>query len=331
MNILWDGPVSFATPIAVLVPFLLLILQLFRKKKERALLFSSTMLLEGVPSSLRQKLRGPILSILLSLFLFFLTVALLRPQRITILPETREARSLVLALDISRSMRANDFRVGLRTITRLDGVKNVVTSFLRDRSEDRIGLVVFGSSAFLQSPLTFDHELLSQIMSQLQVGLAGDGTAIGDGLGISLKRLEAVDSKRKSVVLMTDGVSNAGRVKPLQAARVAKELGVVVHTIGIGPDQSVLSQGLGFLNRERHFDEETLREIARITGGVYFYAGDIEKLQRVYQEIDRIEKTTEEEPAKIQVEELFIRPLTVSLLAYVLYCLLGLTVFRRVP
>ena len=329
---------AFASPGALLVPLLLLSIHWLRRRPvTSAAPTGSLARFERVRPSLRVRLRGPILGLLSAIFIVTLAAAAARPQRLTIITDEIEARNLVLALDLSRSMGADDFESGFGRgqVNRLEAVKLVVGEFLRARAGDRIGVVVFGSEAFVQAPLTRDHGVLEQLVRQLQLGLAGDGTAIGDGLGLALKRVEEVPAPAKAVVLLTDGVSNSGQVHPLAAAKVAADLGVRVYTIGIGSTAPVVIEGPGGpLARPPprvEFDEATLEEIARRTGGKYLNARDLEGLREVYREIDRLERTSAAEPERQVVEELFPVWLAVAAISYLLWTILSRSLLRRVP
>ncbi|MBN8548035.1 MAG: VWA domain-containing protein [Deltaproteobacteria bacterium] len=326
---------SFAYPWAFLFPVMLSYFLMVRRRPAQAVLTPSASLLEGATPSLRLRLRTPILGILSFLFVIFLSIAAARPQKLTMLNSPYEARNIMLSIDISRSMSTDDFASKRGNISRMQGVKTVVSQFVTERGEDRIGLVVFGSSAFLQSPLTLDHKLLSEIVDHLEVGLAGDGTAIGDGLGLSLKRIQDLPGESKAVILLTDGVSNSGHVNPIKAAKVAKDLGVKVHTIGIGSADTIGSLQGGFfsgqLRAQAEFDEATLKEIANITGGVYFNAGSIDGLTKVYDQIDRLDRTDAEEPQRQVVEEYFVEYAAAAFVCYLLYLLLARSVFLKVP
>ena len=326
----------YAYPWVALVPILGLFIFLFQRKEAVAVLSPHIGVYSSLPVSWRVRLRTPVLGLLGTVFICCLLISAARPQKITIMQLPEESRNILLALDISRSMSARDFRAGSGYASRLDAVKEVVSEFVKSRPYDRIGLVVFGSQAYLQAPLTLDHPIIEQILKRLRVGLAGDGTAIGDGLGLSVKRIESFKGDSRSIVLLTDGVSNSGKVNPLKAAKVAKNLGIKVHTIGIGSNQPVsLQLGRGFfggrsVNRVE-YDEITLKEIADITGGVFFNASSLEGLSDVYQEIDKLETTSREEPTRERIEEFFAKYLSISLIAYLSYLALSTTIFSRIP
>jgi Ca-activated chloride channel family protein len=219
----------------------------------------------------------------------------------------------------------------------MEGIKSVVAEYVRARAGDRVGLVVFGNTGYLQSPLTTDTALVEELVRALQPRMAGDGTAIGDGLGLALKRLREVKEGTKAIILMTDGVNNAGQVSPIKAAHVAKDLGIQVHTIGIGTESTpMLNQPLGGIlgmptGPMAEFDEKTLKEIADLTGGTYFNAANLEDFKKVYREIEKLTSTDQEQPDKTIVEELFAPCLLVATIAYILALLLAATYFLKIP
>jgi len=327
---------SFAYPWVLLFPFLILFLFRISKLQRAAVSYPDISLISSIPASLRLRLRKPTLGLLSALTIFFLAVAGARPQRSSVLEQSVEARNIMLALDLSRSMSARDFQSKRGVLSRASGVKSVVSEFIKSRPGDRLGVVVFGSVALLLSPLTLDHGLVHDLVEKLEPGVAEDGTAIGDGLGLSLKRLREIDGKSKAIILMTDGVNNSGQVNPLKAALVAKELGIKIHTVGIGSNDPVSIDVPGGIFGQRvlsrvEFDEATLKEIAELTGGVYFNASSLEGLKEVYAEIDRLEKSDADSPQSKKVEELFPKFLILGTISYLLLVLLSRFVFLKVP
>lgn len=316
----------FAYPLALALPIIFLLVSFLCRKKSTPVRFPSTLLTKGIRPSLRLRLRTPTLFALSLLCVAFLTLAAARPQKVSTLRERREARNIMLALDVSGSMQARDFATKLSVMSRLEAVKKVVSEFVQNRAGDRIGLVVFGLKAYLEAPLTFDHELVNRQVAGLQTGIAGDGTAIGDGLGLALKRIEKIKGDSRAVILLTDGVDNVKRVNPVQAAKVAKKLGIKVHTIGIGPSGDLMRFG-----SRVPFDSETLEKVAKLSGGIYFNANSLESLKDVYAEIDELETTESDEPEHEVVEELFATYALAALLAYAAYILLANSIFMRVP
>ncbi len=300
--------------------------------ESNAIYCASTEVLKTLPVSLKSRLRNPILGALFFLFALLLAYGAARPRDVRILPEEKHASNLMVALDVSRSMDTRDFPMGRRFLSRLEGVKLVSSEFISHRRDDRLGLVVFGQAAFLQSPLTMDHELLAQLIKDLDVGIAGDGTAVGDGLGLAVKRLRDISGDTKAIILLTDGVSNAGQVNPLQAARIAKELKIKIHTIGIGSADAAPANFLSPMPASGpEFDEKTLREIAKISGGTYFNAKNAEGLRGVYEEIDRLEKTAHTEPERSLIQEDFQPWAAGALICFMLLMILRQGIFLKVP
>src|SRR5882757_7088508 len=207
---------------------------------------------------------------------------------------------LMLAVDVSGSMEALDFMLNGQTESRVEVVKSVVSKFIESRPDDRIGLIAFAGAPYLVSPLTLDHEWLKQNLDRVRTGLAEDGTAIGSALATSVNRLRDQPSKSKVVVLLTDGMNNAGKVAPQTAAEAAKALGVKVYTIGAGAQgEAPMPVKEQFGNQQIvmakvDVDEAALKKIADETGGKFFRATDTDSLKKIYAEIDRMEKTTHE-------------------------------------
>lgn len=327
---------SFAYPIVFLLPIVALMAVLIRENKSRAIHHPQVRFLRGISPSIRLRIMRPARRLLSFLIVILLTIAAARPQRVTVLNELRDSRNIMLAVDVSKSMTVEDFGDSFGRISRMEAVKRVVADFVRARTDDRLGLVVFGSNAYLQAPLTMDHSIIESLIQRISAGMAGDGTAIGDGLGVSLKRIEELPSEARAIVLITDGVSNSGKVSPLQAAKIAADLKIKVHTVGIGSDSSVVVRGPGgfFSSRmiqQGEFDEATLKKIAELTGGVYFHAKDFEGLKQIYAEIDKLESTESEEPSRQKVEEFFAMYAVAALFIYSIYLLVTCTIFSRIP
>lgn len=336
MNFLYPlATLSFAYPQAFVFPIALLFFYIAHKSRQEGILTASVSHWTAIAPSWRMRLRKPVLGLLAILFITSLSIAAARPQRVTLASFPYEARSLVLTLDLSRSMSTEDFSSARGKMSRLEGVKTVVEQFVEARAGDRLGLVVFGGRAYLQAPLTLDHGIILDLVRRLEVGIAGDATAIGDGLGLSIKRIQSIEGTSKAVILLTDGVSNAGQVNPIKAAKVARELGIKVHTIGVGSSTTAMQAPRGFFSRRNavaaEFDEKTLKEVAELTGGVYFNADSMEGLQKVYEEIDKLERNETEEPERRITEELFAVYATAALGFYLLYLLVARTVFLKVP
>ena len=222
-----------------------------------------------------------------------------------------EARDLMLAIDLSESMAETDLAPGDRRSNRLDVVKAVADDFVERREGDRVGLVLFGERAYLQAPLTLDREAVRALLDEAEVGLTGRRTAIGDALGIAVKRLRERPAESRVVVLLTDGASNAGALEPLEAAKLAETLGVRVHTIGVGAESATARTAFGprTVNPSRDLDEGTLRAIAETTGGRYFRARDVRELAGIYALLDELEPVAGEPVHVRPTTELFFWPL----------------------
>jgi Ca-activated chloride channel family protein len=328
---------TFAAPFAFAFGLLYCVLRLIPKRRAvESVLCGNAVFFSKLPVSPRVRLRTPTLSALEAITIAALTLAAARPQKLTIIEQPNLGRNIVLVVDVSRSMAAEDFPTSFGKTSRMDGVKTVVAEYVRSRHNDRVGLIVFGNTAYLQSPLTTDTQLVEGLVSSLQPGMAGDGTAIGDGLGLALKLLKDVKDSSRAIILMTDGVNTAGQVSPLKAATIAKEVGVQVHTIGIGTGKAVIGQQafgglLGGPSQMADFDEATLKEMANLTGGVYFNATSLDGFKEVYRQIDKLSETEEQQPQKPIVEELFAPCAIVALISLILSLSLQATYFRRVP
>jgi Ca-activated chloride channel family protein len=241
-----------------------------------------------------------------------LIVALARPQLgKSATRVTTEGIDIMLAVDVSGSMLAEDFTVGGERANRLEAVKSVVSEFLAKRPGDRVGLVLFAGRPYTQCPLTLDHGWLLQNLGRAEIGMIEDGTAIGSALATAVRRLESSDGKTKIVILLTDGQNNAGRIPPATAAETAKALGYRVYTIGAGtrgfapfPSTDMLGNRI-YVPTPVDIDEETLRRIAQETGARYYRATDLESLQNIYAEIDELEKSPYEGLQYLDYTELY--------------------------
>lgn len=325
---------TFAFPAAFIAPVLYIIARLIRRRRRvTSVPAASALFLRELPVSPKVRLRTPTLLLLECLTIATLTVAAARPQRVTVIQQPKLARNIMLVIDASNSMSGKDFPSGMGVTTRMEGVKTVVAEYVRSRRQDRVGLIVFGNTSYLQSPLTSDMALVEKLVQQLQPRMAGDGTAIGDGLGLALKRLRDIEGESKAIILITDGVNTAGQVSPLKAAQIAKELGIQIHTVGIGTGSVAIGGNMlgagGPLIAD--FDEATLKEIAQTTKGVYFNARSLEGFAEVYRTLDRLSQTEQEQPDKPIVTELFLPWAMAALAALLGSVLLQSSVFRRFP
>ena len=265
-----------------------------------------------------------------------LVVALARPQDIEQNVRTNtEGIDIVLAIDVSASMLARDFRPD-----RITAAKEVAGSFVADRYGDRIGLVVFATEAFTQSPLTTDQSTLQTLLARIRSGLIDDsGTAIGNGLATAINRLRESEAKSKVIILLTDGVNNRGQIAPMTAAEIARAQGIRVYTIGVGtegtapyPAVDIYGQPTGDVVMAKvEIDEKTLGAMADLTGGKYFRATDNAKLKAIYDEINQLEKSKVEVTERISYHERFLVWALAALGALLLEFLLSNLVLKRIP
>lgn len=225
-------------------------------------------------------------------------------------------RDLMLAIDLSESMEVEDFVLNGENVDRLVATKAVAREFIRRREGDRIGLLLFGEQAYLNVPLTYDLATVAQLLEETAIGLAGRSTAIGDALGLAVKRLREQHAEHKVVILMTDGANTAGQLEPLRAAELAAAAGLKVYTIGIGADEMLVKQLFGTIrvNPSTDLDEETMKGIAKATGGRYFRARDVAELEKIYGELDQLEPTERGTQHFRPVQALFPWPLGLALL-----------------
>ncbi|MCU7845462.1 MAG: VWA domain-containing protein [Candidatus Thiodiazotropha sp. (ex Monitilora ramsayi)] len=265
---------------------------------------------------------------LLYLLWALLVTGLMRPQWLEPHTENRTAGyDLMLAVDTSRSMTALDFTLDDKQVSRMQVVKGVVSKFIQARRGDRVGLVIFGSKAFVLSPLTFDINAVDKLLNELVPAIAGPATAMGDAMGLGVKKLRERPEGSRVLILVTDGKNEGGVIPPLKAAELADREGIRIYTIGVGSNEKrvkildpemrhyIWAEGLGF-------DEETLKEIAQTTGGAYFRATDTEALEKIYQRIDELEKTEAEARTVFIPRPLYQWPLSLALL-----CLLVLGLY----
>jgi Ca-activated chloride channel family protein len=257
-------------------------------------------------------------------------VALARPQTHDSQSSSNvEGTDIVLALDISSSMLANDLQP-----TRIQAAKDVAQKFVNQRPNDNIGLVVFSGESLSLMPLTGDKAAVINAISNVKTGDLNDGTAIGDGISSAINRLVSGQAKSKSIILLTDGTNNAGEVAPVTAAQIAKQKGIKIYTIGVGTNGTInITDPYGFstTTMETKIDENVLKNIASITNGKYFRATDSHMLREVFDEVDNLEKTRLNVNSITRTEENFMPWLLLSLCAYSLFLLIRYTVLRRIP
>lgn len=230
------------------------------------------------------------------------------------IPLIQEGRNIMLVLDLSGSMEMDDMILNGRRTTRLNVVKQTAEKFISERQGDRVGLILFGTQAYLQTPLTFDrHNVLLRI-ADATVGLAGKSTSIGDALGLAVKRLQDVPAKSRVVILLTDGVNNSGVMTPLKAAELAKDDNIKVYTIGLGADTDPYNDPFFNAQAAMDLDEDTLKEIALMTQGNYFRATDPGSLANIYKTINQFEPVNQDSRSIIPQKEYYPWPLGLGLL-----------------
>jgi Ca-activated chloride channel family protein len=313
------------------IPVLLAVHFLYLRKRQPTLRYSSLLGFAQAPRSWKTRMKdAPV--VLRSLALSALIVALARPQSSSSSQNiTTEGIDIVMALDISASMLAEDLKPN-----RIEAAKKVARDFIDQRPNDRIGLVVFSGESFTQCPMTTDHAVLKNLLLNIQSGMLLDGTALGEGLATAVNRIRNSSAKSKVIILLTDGVNNIGAIAPETAGDIAQAFGIRVYTIGVGtegmapyPVQTPL--GTQYQYMPVQIDEAVLKNIASATGGKYFRATSTGELKTIYQDIDKLEKT------RIDVTEFRHRAeefYPFALVALVLLCLeffLRQTIFRTLP
>jgi len=329
----------FEDPALLALLALLPLLALWRGRRGPAasVLFSTADRLRRVAGPRRTR-RGAWLTSLRLAALALGVVAIARPQWVEARTEVEtEGIDIVLAVDVSGSMEALDFRLGGQPANRLDVARSVMQRFVEARPDDRIGLVAFAGRPYLVSPLTLDHDWLERSLERVRIGLVEDGTAIGTALATSVNRLREGDGRARIVILLTDGVNNSGKVDPGTAAEAARALGVRVYTIAAGTRGEAPMPVTDAFGRRRivmsqvDVDEETLARVAEVTGGRFYRATDTDSLERIYAEIDQLEKTTVRTTRYEERDDLFAWALVPGLGLLLLEGWLGQTRFRRLP
>lgn len=324
--------------------FLLFLISLYlffywRNQKGVAVRFSSIRILKEMGPSPGIFFRHS-MAVLRCLAIFFLVLALARPQKG--IQETRvitEGIDIMLTVDVSTSMLAEDFTWGGKRYNRLEVAKQVIANFIHERSGDRIGMVVFAGQAYSQCPLTVDYGVLLELLDKAEIGMIEDGTAIGSAIATSLNRLRESEAVSKIIILLTDGDNNAGKIDPQTAARMAETLGIKIYTIGIGSQEPV-PYPVGRNPRTGKYiyrpvtiplNDASLKEIARTTEGEYFRASSTTTLEKIFTAIDEMEKTTGEEFIYTEYNELFPFFIVLGLLCLLADVVLRNTRFRRLP
>jgi len=329
---IFKNPIFF-----LLIPLVFLFIFLSRKRGSSSrVIFSSAESFKNAPKTPRL-LASQNLFLLRFFSAVLFILALARPQNM--LEYTRiytEGIDIVLTIDASGSMLAEDFTINHQRQNRLEVVKIVVENFVIKRKSDRIGIVAFAGRAYTVCPLTLDYDWLVRNLERVKIGTIEDGTAVGSAIIASLNRLRDTEAKSKIIILLTDGVNNAGRISPLTAAEAARAMGVKIYTIGAGTEGPVpypvkMWGETVFRDVKIPIDEKTLRKIAKITNGMYFRATDTKSLENIYGEIDMLERTPVEETGYREYKELFPIFLIPALIILLIEVLLGNSILRKLP
>ncbi len=325
---------SIESGLMLLWPWLLLLLplpwlvrRLLRAAPEQSLQAVRVPWFELVVAGPAGYMKKPLLAALAIATWALLVLAAARPQwvgEVETLPVT--GRDLLLAVDISGSMDTQDMVLNQRPVNRLAVVKKVAGEFIQRRRGDRVGLVLFGSRAYLQTPLTFDTETTAILLEESEIGLAGRETAIGDAIGLAVKRLREDSASERVLILLTDGANTSGEVQPMQATEFAAREGLTIYTVGVGADEMMVQDFFGtrMVNPSADLDEDTLRAIAERTGGKYFRARDAVALAEIYQQLDELEPVESDQETVRPVDELFFWPLSLAFVLTLLAALLNL-------
>lgn len=326
--------IQFKNPAYFLLLFLLPAVYIWALKRKRSSLRVSFLSeLKKIRGQSVQRIESYLILVRIMAFILII-LALARPQSISAEKEFEASGiDIVLALDISGSMLAEDFK----PVNRIAVAKEEAKKFIRGRHSDRIGLVVFAGKSYTQCPLTLDYDVLVKLIDDVEIGMVKDGTAIGLGIANAVNRLRESDGKSKIIILLTDGDNNAGNIDPITAAELAKSFGIRVYTIGIGKggmvpfpfDDPVF--GKRYIQVQVDIDETTLKRIADITGGLFFPARDAEMLSKVYERINQLEKSEFKVKEYTSFGELYHFFLTPGLLIFLMEILIRHTVFIKIP
>ncbi|MDQ3623758.1 MAG: VWA domain-containing protein [Verrucomicrobiota bacterium] len=336
----WLEPITFAYPWLLLLLLGLPVLAWLRSGRGHApaVVFSSLQPLRALGKARRSRAGALRLGLFL-LGLALLIVALARPQQGKQINRVQASGiEIMLALDVSRSMLAEDFTIGNLRSNRLDAVKQVTEKFIKARPNDRLGIVAFAGRPYLVSPLTLDHDWLLQNLDRLRIGLVEDGTAIGSAIASASNRIKDKQAKSKIIVLLTDGDNNTGKITPVTAAEAARALGIKIYAICAGSrGYAPVPVGKDILDRMVYrqvpveVDEAALKEIAQIADGEFYRATDSKSLEGIFEQIDKLEKSTVELDRYTQYNDLFPWFLGAGFSVLALELLLAQTLWRRLP
>ncbi len=315
----------------LLIPLLIVWYIWQGRKKQAAIKYSSLKIFAKIPATFKERLRHLPFALRM-IALIFLIVALARPQNFSAGQNVNaEGIDIAMVLDISGSMMAEDFKPN-----RLEAAKDVIDNFIKGRTTDRIGLVIFSREAFTQCPLTIDYSVLRNLLADIKTGMIEDGTAIGNGIANGVNRLKDSDAKSKVIILLTDGVNNAGEVDPISAAEIAAKFGIRIYTIGVGtrgeaPYPVQTPFGTRYQMMPVEIDEALLKKISDLTGGQYFRATNNRALEEIYNKIDKMEKTKIEITSYKNAKELYAGWLEIGFLFLLLELVASRTILRKLP
>ena len=309
----------------ILIPFIIYLF--FRKEKSKGIKVPSVQGVKKYSLNSKKYLIGKYF-ILISCIL--MVTGLARPQKISDKKIKKDGIDIIVALDLSKSMLQEDFNPN-----RLEKSKELLSKFISQRVNDRIGLVIFGGDAYTKIPLTFDNSMLREVVEKIKVDdiTSNNRTAIGMGVGVAINRLKESESKSKVIILMTDGENNYGELSPIDATRLAKELGIKIYTIGIGAYERNIPSFFGVMRKVKNteLDENLLTKMAEETNGKYFRANDEKSFEEIFSEINKLEKTEIEKQDFVQKEELYMSFVKASLIFLLIGLFFEFLLFIRLP
>lgn len=309
----------------ILIPFIIYLF--FRKEKSKGITVPSVQEIKKYSLNSKKYLIGKYFIMLSCILMIF---GLARPQRISDKKIKKDGIDIVVALDLSKSMLQEDFNPN-----RLEKSKELLSKFISQRVNDRIGLVIFGGDAYTKIPLTFDNSMLREVVEKIKVDdiTSNNRTAIGMGVGVAINRLKESESKSKVIILMTDGENNYGELSPIDATKLAKEIGIKIYTIGIGAYERNVPSFFGVMRKVKNneLDENLLTQMAKETNGKYFRASDEKSFEEIFSEINKLEKTEIEKQDFVQKEELYMNFVKTSLIFLVIGLFFEFLLFIRLP
>jgi Ca-activated chloride channel homolog len=289
-------------------------------------------IISGIEDSGKRKASNKLRVLIAILAWIALVAAAARPQWLgepVSIPA--EGRDLMIAVDLSGSMKIDDMQINGRQVDRLKMIKYVLHDFIERRVGDRLGLIFFADTAYLQAPLTYDRDTVNLLLDESLIGLVGEQTAIGDAIGLAIKRFKSREESNRVLILLTDGQNTAGNITPQQANELAISNGVTIYTIGVGADKMLVQSFFGSrqINPSQELDEDMLSKIAESTGGQYFRARDVESLQKIYAKLDELEPIARESRQMRPLQALYYYPLSLALALSVLLALWQLLATRN--